>query len=195
MPAVAARAPCLFLLAFRVLAVETRFIEKRLRIDRAGGRLAAGRNPARCAQNHQFSSALLNGLALEKIAQNRNIPEPWNLAGDVGDPVVQQARDHEALAVLQFEFCIRFPCTNRWNSCPRDRYSVGEVQGTHLRHDPQMNVSIGLNHRSELETNTKLAELNCHRRKSLAARLRHRKGEFAAREEAGLLASHGNQIG
>src|ERR1700693_1125685 len=89
------------------LAIELAFVQIRLRGRRTVRCLDTGRNPAHRAQNHQFRVAFLVALALEEIADDRDIAQPGNLVPNVCDPVIHEAGDDEALAILQFEFSIR----------------------------------------------------------------------------------------
>src|SRR5260370_39460630 len=65
----------LFAAALGLLAIELAVIQIWLRVYRALRRLDIGRNPAHRAQNHQFRVALLRALALEEIAEDRDITQ------------------------------------------------------------------------------------------------------------------------
>src|SRR6266853_529462 len=99
----------LFAAARRLCSIEFVLIQKRFRIRGCRRRLSAWRDATHRAQNHQLGIAFCRALALEKIAQNWNVTQSWNLVVDVGDTIVHQTRNDEALAVLQFKFSVRPP--------------------------------------------------------------------------------------
>src|ERR1700680_1682680 len=70
----------------RTLApIELPVVQERLRVFGPGRSFRIGRDPVYGAQHHQFRIALLRVLALEEIAQDRNIPKAGNLVPNIGD--------------------------------------------------------------------------------------------------------------
>src|SRR5580698_6118654 len=91
----------------RLLSIKLIFVEERLRILRTFRRLGAGCDAMHRAQHHQFRIALLQILAFEQIAENRNVSESRKLIGNLSHSVVHEAGDHETLPVLQLKFRVR----------------------------------------------------------------------------------------
>jgi len=84
------------------LAIELAVIQIRLRVHRTLRRLDIRCDPAHRAQNHQFRVALLRALALEEIAEDRDIAQSGYLFAKICGPVINQSGDDESLALLQF---------------------------------------------------------------------------------------------
>ena len=82
------------------LAIELIVIKIRLGVHRTLRRLDIWCDPAHGTENHQFRVALLRALALEEIAEDRYIAQSGYLIAKICDPVIHQAGDDEALAIL-----------------------------------------------------------------------------------------------
>src|SRR6202795_3565167 len=139
------------------LAIELALIQIWLWIHRTLGRLDIGCNPAHRAQNHQFRVALLGALALEEIAEDRDIAQSRYLVAKICDPVIHEAGDDEALSILQFEFSIRLALADGGYGGSLNADGICEVQRTHLRNDVQVDVAVRLNHGSEPQPHAELA--------------------------------------
>src|ERR1700686_4788480 len=144
-----------------LLAIELSVIQIVLRVHWTFRRLDIGRNPAHRAQNHQFRVALLRALALEEIAEDRDIAQSRYLVPKICDPVVHQAGDDEALAILQFEFSIRLTGADGGYGGSGNGDRVREIQCAHFRHDMQVDAAVRLDHGSEPQSNAEFAKLNC----------------------------------
>src|ERR1700680_2752520 len=142
------------------LAIELSVIQIGLRVHWTFRRLYMRCNPAHRAQNHQFRVALLRALALEEIAEDRDIAQSWYLVAKICDPVIHQAGDDEALAILQFEFSVRLARADSGYGGSGNGDGIREVQRTHLRNDVQVDVAVRLNHGGEPQPHAKLAKLN-----------------------------------
>src|SRR5581483_3008554 len=90
--------------ALFVALVELVLVQKWLWVFRAGQRLRTRTDAMHGAQNHQFGVVLLQAAAAEEVSQDRNIAKSRNLVVNVCNPIIHQAGNHEALAVLQFKF-------------------------------------------------------------------------------------------
>src|SRR5260370_10071134 len=62
------------------------------------------------AQDNKLCRTLLCVLASEQVAENRNIPQPGDLAVLVCDPVIHESGDYEALTILHFKLGLCAPC-------------------------------------------------------------------------------------
>src|SRR3979490_1860054 len=143
------------------LAIELIVIQIWLRIHRTFRSLDIGRNPAHRAQNHQFRVALLRAFALEEIAEDRDIAQSRYLVAKICDPVIHQAGDDEALAILQFEFSIRLARADGGDGGSGKGDGIREVQCAHFGYDMQVDVAVWLNHGGELKSHAKLTKLDC----------------------------------
>src|SRR5579864_2661771 len=133
---------------FAVL-IKLAVLDKRFRVLWQRRRLRGRRNPPNRAKNHQLRVALLQALTAKEISQDRDISEAGNLAVNVGDAVVHQARDHETLAILQFKFGLSAARTECRNGESGNRKGVGEIEGADFRSDFQMYVSARHDHGRE----------------------------------------------
>src|SRR5437588_5099676 len=143
------------------LAIELAVIQIRLRIHRTLWSLDIWCDPAHRAQNHQFRVALLRALALEEIAEDRDIAQSRYLIAKICDPVIHQSGDDEALAVLQFEFSIRLARADGGYGGSGNGDCIREIQRAHLRNDVQVDAAVRLNHGGEPQPHAELAKLNC----------------------------------
>src|SRR3954468_12512434 len=57
----------------------------------------------------QFALVALKLLGTEKLAQDRDVPEPWHLRDVLGVGVLQQTAEHKTLAAAQLDGCFRSP--------------------------------------------------------------------------------------
>src|ERR1700675_805630 len=153
---------------FRLLTVELMLIQERFRIGRPGGSFHVGRYLFNRAQHHQFGITLLLTLAFEKIAQNRDISQSRNLVYEVRNSIVHQARNHEALTILQFEFGVGSARTERRNGKTGDGEGIRKIKGADFRRDIEMNIAAGHDHRFKLQLDAKFLELNGDRGETLA---------------------------
>src|SRR6202162_4019243 len=144
-----------------LLAIELSVIQIGFRVHRTFRRLDIRRNPAHRAQNHQFRVALLRALALEEIAEDRDITQSRYLIAKICDSVIHQAGDDEALAILQFEFSIRLARADGGYGGSGNGDGIREIERTDLRNDVQVDVAVRLNHGCEPQPHAKLAKLHC----------------------------------
>src|SRR5271163_187919 len=177
-----------------LLRVELSFFQIGLRTLRRIRRLGARRNLAHRAQYHQFRIALLIALTLEEIAQDRDIAKERKFVRYVGDAVIHEAGDDEALAVLQFEFGFRFARADGRDRGSGDGDGIREIESADLGRDVQMDVAVRLNHGGEFKADAKLTKLNGDGRDAAGVLLCHREGKFSARQKAGFLAVERDQI-
>src|SRR5271165_4237611 len=145
------------------------------------------------AENHQFRIALLRALAFEKITQDRNVAQARNLIPDVGDTIVNQAGDHEALSIAQLELGLSLASAQGRDGETRNRKRVGKIQRADLGSNREMNIAVRHDHRGEVELHAKLFERDGHGGETLS-RLHDGEGELTAGEETGLLAVDGDEI-
>ena len=143
------------------LAIELIVIKIRLRIHRTLRRLDIWCDPAHGTENHQFRVALLRALALEEITEDRDIAQSWHLVAKICDPVIHEAGNDEALAILQFEFSVRLACADSGYGGSGNRDRIREVQCAHFGYDMQVDVAVWLNHGGELQSHAKLTKLDC----------------------------------
>ena len=133
-------------------------------------------------------------LLLEEITQDRNVAQARNLVLNVGDAIVHQARDHEALSILQFEFGLGLARAERRYGKSGNSQSIGEIESAHFRRDVQMNVSVGHDHRCELQA-ARRNSLNEMVTAVNPAGLHDGEGKLTAGKKAGFLAIDRDQIG
>src|ERR1035438_2933163 len=138
--------------------------------------------------------ALLSALASEEIAEDGNVTKPRNFVHDVGDAVIHEAGDDEALAILQLEFGVGLAGAEGRDGGAGDRNCIGEVERAHLRHNVEVNVAIGLNDRSKFQAYAELTKLDGDGGEAGRIGLDDRDGKLATGEEAGFLAIDRNQI-
>src|SRR5208337_1869242 len=171
--------------ASRLLSVELAMVQIRLWGLWQLRRLGSGRDPVHGTQYHQFRVALLRALAPEKSAEDRDIAQARNLVRNVRDPVVDQAGDDEALAVLQFEFRFRLTGADGGDGGSGDRDRIREVQGAHFGGDMEVDAAVGLNDRGKFQVHAKLPKLNGDGGDSAGVLLGHGKGKFSTSQKAG----------
>src|SRR5580698_5778883 len=181
-------AACRWLLSIKLI-----FVEEWLRIDGSGRCLRAGCNAMHRAQHHQFRIALLQILAFKQIAQNRNVAESRKFVSNLSHPVVHEAGDHETLPVLQLKFRVGATGAERGNVKSGDRQSVREIQFTYFRYHAQMDVSVGHDHGSEPQPDSKFFKRDGNRGKTLA-RLDDGERELSTSQKAGFLAVYRDQV-
>ena len=100
------------------------------------------------------SSVLLAAvlLGLEQLAQNRNVAEARHLGEGLGDLVVQQAGDDEALAAFEFDFGLDLAALVRaGNGDAHDVTAVGVIERADLRRHLHADGAARRNHGQEIE--------------------------------------------
>src|SRR5208283_996270 len=102
---------------------------------RAFGEFAGGRDATGGTEDHEFGVVFLRALTFEKIAEDGDIAEAGDLVRDGGHAVIDEARDYEALAVLQLELGIGFACAERGNRCSGDSDGIGVIQRAYFGRD------------------------------------------------------------
>jgi len=112
------------------------------------------------AEHHEFGIALLEALTLEKSAQDRNVAQARNLVPNVGDTIIDQTGDHEALSIAQLELSLGLARAQSWDSEARNSQRVGKIESADLGRDVQMDVAVRLNHGGEFKANAKFTKLN-----------------------------------
>src|SRR5262249_6350875 len=136
--------------------------------------------------------------AAEQFSENRNIAETFDLVQYVGDAIVDQSGDGETLAVLENNFGFGNARGNRGDQEALQRYSIGEIQGTHFGLDFEVNAALGSRGGSEIELHAKFLELHGNYGSNAGARRRGcdcGKWELAACEETRLGTFDHDQIG
>ena len=188
-----ARGLCRLLAARRLRTIKLVFLDERLRLHGQGRSLGARRNSPYGAQNHQLGLALLQVLAFEKIADNRQIPEPGELARQTGHPIIHQTGDHKTLPILQLKFGLGAPCAQGRNTEARNRQTISEIEGTDLGGHLEVNVAIRHDHGSKCQLHPEIFELNGDRGETLPG-LNHGEGKLAAGQKLSFLAVDRDQI-
>src|SRR5580700_9652979 len=182
------------LLPRRLLSIELVVVDERLGILGGGRWFGTGRNPVHGAEHHEFGIALLDALTLEKITQDRNVAQARNFVPNVGDTIIDQTGDHEALSVAQLELGLSLARAQSRDSEARNSQSVGKIESADFGGDDEVNIAVGHDHRGELEPDAKLLEGDGNGGESLS-RLHNGEGKLAAGEEAGFLAVDGDEVG
>src|SRR5579885_2845744 len=127
------------------------------------GRGRSGRNrldALRRDQHHQFGVVSRQRPALRNLPQQRDIRQSGNLAQGVGDPVIQQAGDDEALAVFEFDFCLGAAGSQSRDIKTLKDQAVAVVERTDLRGDLQADGSAGGEGLPEVDAHDELTELD-----------------------------------
>src|SRR5256886_13193981 len=146
------------LLPRRLLPIELVVLDERLRILGSGRGFRIGGNPVHGAQYHQFRIAFLRALASEKITQDRNVTQAGNFVPNVGNPIIDQARDHETLPILQLKFGLSLARAQGGDGKTGDGKGVCEIQSADLGGNGEGNVAVRHDHRGELELHAKFLE-------------------------------------
>ena len=84
----------------------------------------------------QLGLVLLIRLALEQLAENRDVADAGNLAHRAGHGVVHQAGDRERLAVAQLDFGLGAARGQRRDAEALERDRVAEVERADFRVEP-----------------------------------------------------------
>ncbi len=137
----------------------------------------------------------MHAFAAEESAEDGDVAQSGDFVGDIGDAIVDQAGDDEALAILEFEFGFSFARAESGDGRTRNGDGIGEVEGTNLRGDVEVDAAVGLNDGRELEADSEFAKLNRNRGKTGSVWLNYGEGKFAASEEAGFLAIECDEVG
>src|ERR1022692_608968 len=131
------------LLPYRLFGIKLLVIHVGFRIPRSGRSFSIGRDPMHRAQDHQFRIAFLKTLTLEKITEDRNIPEAGNFVPNIGDTIIDQASDHEALPIFQLEFSLSLARAQGRNGEAGNSQRVGKIESADLRSNHEVNVAVG----------------------------------------------------
>src|SRR6266851_3186880 len=145
------------------------------------------------AQNNKLCRTLLCVLTSEQVTENRNIPQPRDLAVLVCDPVIHESGDHEALTILHFKLGLRAPCAQGRYSKAGNGQRIGEIELAHFGHHLKMNIVVRHDHRRKFQLHTEFTELYGHCSKALAG-LHDWEREFSSRQEARFLAIDSDKV-
>src|SRR6202046_5740660 len=148
-------------------------------------------------RNHheQLILCLLQRTALEQFSQDRYVTDPGDLGKLFGHAIIHEARDREALPVLQIHFRGHPPGGKRRNRKSRNRECIREIQSTDFGRYLQMYRAIGHNRWSEVQLHTEFFELNADGRKRASSRTLHDGiRELSAGQETGFFSGHCQNI-
>ena len=134
-------------------------------------------------QHHQLGALGAVRLALEQVADDRQLAQDGDLGAVFLRQVVEQPGDHERLAVAQLDVGFRAPDGERGNAETRQGDAVAEVERAHLGLHLQADHVAG-NRRLEREANPELLVLNGD---GAGRALNDGNGNLAAGKKAGLL--------
>ena len=141
--------------------------------------------------DHQLALVPLEAVGAEQGPEHRNIAEGGELADIVGDVVLQQAGDGEALSAAQFHRGLGAPGGQRGHDkvVQRDRVFARQLAdlGAHVQVDP----GFPDDGRREGQGDAEFLELDGHP----AVGVGHQDGELAAGQEAGGFAGERGEIG
>src|ERR1700675_963449 len=126
-------------------------IDKGLRVPGPGGSLRIGGNAVHGTENHQLGVAFLRALAPEEVAQDWNVAQAGTLVPNIGNPVVNQARDDKTLSVHQLEFGLRFTSAQGRNGKTGDGERVREIEGADFGSNREVDIAVGHDYRGEIE--------------------------------------------
>src|SRR5437899_10474757 len=108
-----------------------------------------GRRDLACGhQDHELVVGLIQVLALEECPKDGNVTQAGNLGAGIGETVVHQSGDHEALAIFDLEFGLGAPGAERRYHKAGDGEAVGKVERADLGIHPQMDVAVRHDDRS-----------------------------------------------
>ena len=99
-------------------------------------------NDMRRDHHHQLILALVQSVALEQLAENRNIADTRNLLKLLGHAVVHQPGDRETLSVGKTHFRLDAIRRQRRNHKALQCQRVGEIQRADFGLDLQVNQAI-----------------------------------------------------
>src|SRR6516225_8665931 len=108
------------------------------------------------------------------MPQNWKVGESGNLVDDLRYAVVDQARDGETLTLTEVHFRFRLARADRWYDKTLNREPLREIKLTDFGLDLEVNQSIRLDRRREVQFHAERAELNRDYRRSLRAASRRR---------------------
>src|ERR1035437_151190 len=156
-----------------------------------------GRDNLRRHNHNELGICLVLRDRLEKLAQDWNVSQEWDLLKGFCFAVVEQAADGKALAFAQFDLGLDFPDIDGGHLESRYLYGIGEIQRADFGSDLEPDGAAGSDGGNEVEANAVLLELNGDRRPRAGAggALDHRIRIFSSSQEAGLLAVLGQHVG
>src|SRR6266404_5097916 len=103
---------------------------------------------------------LLARVAAEQLSQNRNIAQAFHLVHDVGDAIVDQTGDGEALAIFEDNFRFRYARRNRRNQESLQGNGVGEIQRADFGFHFQVDRAGGSCRGREIKLHAEFLELH-----------------------------------
>src|SRR5580658_2580477 len=144
------------------------------------------RHYSRCNQHQELCFCPVLRLALEEVPQQRNAAQYGHLVVDVGDAIIYEPRDREALPVAQLHVGIHAARGNRGNEETGNRDGVGVVECADFRPDFEMNGAVVGEIRRKFEADAELLELNRYGwRRARCSSLHNGERKFTAREKIG----------
>src|SRR5262249_61670029 len=151
-------------------------------------------------RRHQDDQLLLQTVmrsVTEERTKNRQVTQPRNARGLRVQGELQEASNRQRLALVQFDRGVRFTDiqTGDWRAAWHQYGADAEVDGADLGINGETDRIAVQDGRNKVQPDAELFERDRDRRAHAARRgLRYGNGEFAAGQEAGSLAVHGNQI-